>query len=138
MRRRGILLALLAAAPAGAEGDPFWIREWHFGAVSGPPGARARLARTGASRLVLRRDGVSDPLGESCGAEVDYADIRPRDRAAMARHFGPHWRFPVVLDTPGTVAGWVRCGGTNLVAVAFVRPGLGYQFFEDGLVIALR
>lgn len=138
MRRRGILLVLMAAVPARAAEEPFWMREWRFGAVSGPPGARARLARTGASRLVLRRDGVTDPLGEDCGAEVDYADMRPRGRAAMARHFGPHWRFPAVLDTPGTAAGWVRCGRTNLVAAAFVRPGLGYRFFEDGLVIALR
>ncbi|MCR0985071.1 hypothetical protein [Roseomonas populi] len=133
-----LALALLAATPAGAAEDPFWMRDWTFGAVSGPPGPRALLARTGVRHLALRREGLTDPLGESCAAEVGYDDIRPRDRGAIARHFGPHWRFPAVLDTPGTVAGWVRCGDVNAVAVAFMRPGLGYRFFEDGLVIALR
>lgn len=112
--------------------------EWRFGAVSGPSGTRALLAHTGAGHLGLRRDGVTDPLGKECGAGVGYGGIRPRDRAAMARHFGPHRRFPAVLDTPGTVAGWVRCDGADRAAVAFVRPGLGYGFFEDGLVIELR
>jgi hypothetical protein len=88
--------------------------------------------------LALSPDGVADPLGEDCVAGVSYDDICPRDRAAAARHFGRHWRFPAALDTPGTVAGWVRCESGNLAAVAFVRPGLGYRFFEDGLVIELR
>jgi hypothetical protein len=140
MKAKAILaLAAFASATAcAAAGKPFWLKNWSFGEVVGSAEAKAALAKTGANHLALQSDKVTDPLSEGCAKDVSYADIKHRSKADMARHFGPFWRFPPTLDTPRSVAGWVRCNGHNVAPVAFVNSQLGYRFFEDGIVITLH
>lgn len=145
MRRAALLALSVLLAPASwADEAPWWVRTWRYGEILGRPAARASLVEVlSAARvegIALTQDRLTDPLGGDCASGVRYDDIVPRGRLEIGEHFGQHWRLPPELETPGTVAGWVRCGPDhgNLAAVAFVRPGLGYRFFEDGLVLTLR
>jgi hypothetical protein len=138
-----LALALPATIASGASphpaAHPFWLKHWRFGGMAGSAAALASMRGVDAHYIDLRRDRIDHPLmGDPCTGKVDYRDLRHRTRAALAKDIGPFWRFPAAVERPGSVSGWIRCGGFHSAAVAFVSPRLGYLFFEEGLVITLR
>lgn len=127
------LLSLVAAAPA-----PFWKKSWTVSGALGPKTAAAQVADAVGKPVTLTTDRAETPYSTPCATAPDYRDVRARPRAGMAKHFGPHWKFPAALGAR-PVYGWVRCPGAgNIAAFAFTDARHGYYFFEDGLVITLR
>ncbi|WP_442678198.1 hypothetical protein ACSBM8_11720 [Sphingomonas sp. ASY06-1R] len=132
-------ITMTPAAPPPRAAQAFWLKHWRFGPMLGSPAARAAMKGVDAHYIDLRRDRIDHPLGDGvCTDRLDYSDLRHRTRAALAKDIGPFWRLPAAIERPGSVSGWIRCGGFNSAAVAFVHPRLGYLFFENGLVITLQ
>jgi hypothetical protein len=124
---------------ACAANNDFWLKHWRFGPMLGSARAVAGMKGVHADYIELGRDRIDHPLGDGvCTDRVDYSDLKHRTRAALARDVGALWRFPAAVDQPGSVSGWIKCGGAHAAAVAFVNPRQGYLFFEDGLIITLR
>ena len=126
------------APPAATAAAPAWQRIWTVSGVLGPANAAAQ-AKDGVGQPVELSAAVArTPYSFPCATAPDYRDVRPRPRATLARHFGPHWRFPAALgERP--IAGWVRCPGAgNIGAFAFTDARHGWYFFEDGLILTLR
>lgn len=141
-----LLLALLAATPAGAQlPDAWWQRGWVVEEIRCQRCDATMLRRLRESvgqTITVTPDRFDNPLYESCTGRPNYDQVARRPRAEAEQAFRRLWPVPRV-ESPMPVAGMVRCplGDRTLNNVGyfvFDNARRGYYRWEGGAVAVLR